>query len=476
MPQASIDPVVMAAATVMRLQTIVSREVAATEAAVVTVGALQAGTKENVIPDEAIIKLNVRTFDEDVRKRVLAAIERIVNAEAAASGAPRPPEITTLDHYPLNVNDGPASQRIAEAFRDALSCRSRPTHRPGPASEDFGCFGTEWHVPSVFWFVGGTDPDTYAKSQGSGPAQRIAGQSQSAFRAGHSPDVAYRRRSDGRRLACLAFAIRMGEGIEMISLNALLSVFDLGGTFVFAISGGSAGVNRRLDLFGVLVLSFVAGNVGGITRDLLIGAVPPAAIADWRYLTVSLLAGAITFFWYSGINRLSNPVLIFDAAGLAFFAVAGAQKAIAFGLNPLMSALLGMLTGIGGGMMRDVLLAEIPTVLRADLYAVAALVGASVVVIGAMLHLPSEARQWWARFCASGFVTWLSSTAGAFRSRTPDVNRPQKPKKPLPGSHPPDHLAAFLPQVRRFALSMDSSGKQSPWHFITSEAENNEVT
>ena len=105
MPQASIDPVVMAAATVLRLQTIVSREVAATEAAVVTIGVLQAGTKENVIPDEAIIKLNVRTFDAGVRKRVLAAIERIVNAEAAASGAPRKPEITPLDRYPLNVND-----------------------------------------------------------------------------------------------------------------------------------------------------------------------------------------------------------------------------------------------------------------------------------------------------------------------------------------------------------------------------------
>ena len=105
MPQASIDPVVMAAATVLRLQTIVSREIAATEAAVVTIGSLQAGTKENVIPDEAIIKLNVRTFDEGVRKRVLAAIERIVNAEAAASGAPKKPEITPLDRYSLVRND-----------------------------------------------------------------------------------------------------------------------------------------------------------------------------------------------------------------------------------------------------------------------------------------------------------------------------------------------------------------------------------
>jgi amidohydrolase len=117
MPQASIDPVVMAAATVTRLQTIVSRELAATEAAVVTVGSLQAGTKENVIPDEAVIKLNVRSFDEGVRKRVLAAIERIVRAEAAASGAPKPPEITPLDRYSLVVNDPAASRRVVGAFR-----------------------------------------------------------------------------------------------------------------------------------------------------------------------------------------------------------------------------------------------------------------------------------------------------------------------------------------------------------------------
>jgi hippurate hydrolase len=168
MPQASIDPVVMAAATVLRLQTIVSREVAAADAAVVTVGALQAGTKENVIPDEAVIKLNVRTFDEGVRKHVLAAIERIVNAEAAASGAPRPPEITPLDRYPLNVNDEAASRRIASAFRAYFS-DDRVRHTgPAPASEDFGCFGTGWYVPSVFWFVGGTDPATYAKAKEAG--------------------------------------------------------------------------------------------------------------------------------------------------------------------------------------------------------------------------------------------------------------------------------------------------------------------
>jgi uncharacterized membrane protein YeiH len=172
---------------------------------------------------------------------------------------------------------------------------------------------------------------------------------------------------------------------------SLLLVLDLLGTFVFAISGASAGVRRGLDLFGALVLSFVAGNFGGITRDLLIGSVPPAAISDWRYLAVSILAGVITFYWPSAVGKLSSPVLVFDAAGLALFAVSGAQKALVFGLNPVMAALLGMLTGVGGGMMRDVLVAEIPTVLRADIYAVAALLGAAVVVIGSQLDVPAIA-------------------------------------------------------------------------------------
>jgi hippurate hydrolase len=132
------------------------------------VGALQAGTKENVIPDEAILKLNVRTFDAGVRKRVLSAIERIVNGEAEASGAPRKPEITTLDHYPLNLNNPDASKRIVEAFRRHFGAERVRETGAAPASEDFGSFGTEWHVPSVFWFIGGTDPDTYAKAKEAG--------------------------------------------------------------------------------------------------------------------------------------------------------------------------------------------------------------------------------------------------------------------------------------------------------------------
>jgi amidohydrolase len=168
MPQSSIDPVVMSAATVLRLQTIVSREVAPTDAAVVTVGSLQAGTKENVIPDEALIKLNVRSFDEDVRKHVLAAIERIVNAEAEASGAPKKPEITLLDRYPLVKNDPEATERALAAFRSYFSADRVKDTQPTTASEDFGSFGTEWQVPSVFWFVGGTDPQTYARAKNAG--------------------------------------------------------------------------------------------------------------------------------------------------------------------------------------------------------------------------------------------------------------------------------------------------------------------
>src|SRR3954467_4415957 len=175
-----------------------------------------------------------------------------------------------------------------------------------------------------------------------------------------------------------------------ILINTLLVAFDLGGTFVFALSGAMAGVKHRLDLFGVLVLSFAAGNSGGIARDVMIGAVPPAALSDWRYVAVSMLAGLLIFFWHRAISRLRSPVIVFDAAGLALFAVSGASKALAFHAGPVAATLLGMLTGIGGGIVRDALLSEIPTVLRTELYAVAALTGSVVVVLGRILHFNSS--------------------------------------------------------------------------------------
>ena len=181
MPQTSIDPVVMAATTVMRLQTIVSREVAPTEAAVLTVGVLQAGDKENVIPDDAIIKLNVRTFDAGVRKRVLAAIKRIANAEADASGAPKPPAFTPLDRYALVTNDARATKRVVDAFRKRFSDQRVVQTEPTSASEDFGLYGTESHTPSVFWFIGCTDPALYAKAKAAGKLNEIPTNHNPAF-------------------------------------------------------------------------------------------------------------------------------------------------------------------------------------------------------------------------------------------------------------------------------------------------------
>lgn len=171
-------------------------------------------------------------------------------------------------------------------------------------------------------------------------------------------------------------------------VSTFLVVFDLTGTFVFALSGAAAAVKHRLDAFGVLVLCFAAGNAGGITRDIMIGALPPAAIRDWRYVAVSVLAGVITFFGYPLINRVKRPVLLFDAAGLGLFCVAGADKALAFHAGPVAATLLGMVTGIGGGMARDVLVMEVPTVLRTELYAVAALLGAVFTVCGQSLGMP----------------------------------------------------------------------------------------
>ena len=172
-------------------------------------------------------------------------------------------------------------------------------------------------------------------------------------------------------------------------IGPLLLGLDLGGTFVFALSGGMMAVRHRLDLFGVLVLSVAAATSGGIVRDVLLGATPPASIRDWRYMAVSLIAGAFTFYWCAILDRWRSSVLVLDAAGLSLFAVSGALKALAFGLNPMAAATLGVLTGIGGGVVRDLLVSEIPTVLHSEFYATAALTGASMVVVGSLAGIPS---------------------------------------------------------------------------------------
>ena len=165
----------------------------------------------------------------------------------------------------------------------------------------------------------------------------------------------------------------------------LLLALDLFGVFVFGLSGAAVAMRERLDFIGVLVLSLVTGLAGGIIRDVLIGAVPPDGIKDWRYLTVALGSGTFAYFVSGHLPKLKMTIVVLDAAGLGLFAVSGAEKALSFHLNPLASILLGVVTGAGGGIIRDVLVAKIPRVLQVEIYASAALVGAAVAVLGHVL-------------------------------------------------------------------------------------------
>ncbi len=165
--------------------------------------------------------------------------------------------------------------------------------------------------------------------------------------------------------------------------ETLLFAVDLAGTFLFAMEGATAAIRGNLDFFGLMVLAFATALGGGIIRDLLIGAVPPGSIRDWRYGATAFLGGAVVFFLFSFVRRIPVPMItVLDAAGLSLFAVSGAGKALAYEIHPFVAVLMGTITGVGGGTVRDVLLGQIPTVLRAEIYAVAALVGAAVMVIG----------------------------------------------------------------------------------------------
>jgi uncharacterized membrane protein YeiH len=171
--------------------------------------------------------------------------------------------------------------------------------------------------------------------------------------------------------------------------DVVLLAVDLVGTFVFAVEGALAGIRGELDLLGLLVLSFVTALGGGTVRDLLIGAVPPNSIRDWRYGATAFAGGGAVFCFYRAFEHVPLQVLItLDAAGLALFAVAGAGKALEFGINPMIAVLMGVLTGVGGGTIRDVLLTTVPGILNTDIYASAALLGAAVMVIGLALKVP----------------------------------------------------------------------------------------
>jgi uncharacterized membrane protein YeiH len=171
--------------------------------------------------------------------------------------------------------------------------------------------------------------------------------------------------------------------------DVVLLTVDLVGTFVFAVEGALAGIRGELDLLGLLVVSFVTALGGGTVRDLLIGAVPPNSIRDWRYGATAFAGGGAVFCFYQSFQHVPQQLLItLDAAGLALFAMAGAGKALEFGINPMIAVLMGVLTGVGGGTIRDVLMTRVPGVLNTDVYASAALVGAAVMVIGLALKAP----------------------------------------------------------------------------------------
>ena len=174
----------------------------------------------------------------------------------------------------------------------------------------------------------------------------------------------------------------------------LFDLVDLAGTFAFAISGATAARRCNLDLFGILAVAFITACGGGIARDLCIGAIPPAGLSDWRYLLTAMVAALLTIVAYRWVERLTYPVRLFDAMGLGLFAVYGAHKALAFGHNTEVAILLGMVTAIGGGMARDVLLARVSVVLQKEIYALAACAGAALTVIGEHYHWPAVWATW----------------------------------------------------------------------------------
>ena len=167
-----------------------------------------------------------------------------------------------------------------------------------------------------------------------------------------------------------------------------MTALDLAGTFVFALSGAVAGVRRELDLFGVVVTALAAGTAGGIVRDVLLDQSPPLALGDWRYVAACVLAGVVVLLWPRALGRAAAIVIMLDAAGLALFAVSGTTTALTLSVEPVGAILVGVLTAIGGGIARDLLVGEIPFVLRRDVYALAALAGAVVTVVGYQLSLP----------------------------------------------------------------------------------------
>ncbi|HET7301694.1 MAG TPA: trimeric intracellular cation channel family protein [Oleiagrimonas sp.] len=176
--------------------------------------------------------------------------------------------------------------------------------------------------------------------------------------------------------------------------HLLFNTIDLAGTFAFAISGALAARREKFDLFGVLAIAYITACGGGIARDVCIGAVPPAGLADWRYALVAVVAALATIVAYRQVERLTYPVRLFDALGLGLFAVYGAHKALALGMNAEVAILVGMLTAVGGGVARDMLLTRVPIIMQKEIYASAAFIGAALAVLGESLGWATIWSMW----------------------------------------------------------------------------------
>ena len=210
----------------------------------------------------------------------------------------------------------------------------------------------------------------------------------------------------------------------MLNGHALFTFLDLAGTFAFALSGAVAARERGLDWFGILVIAFTVACGGGVFRDLCIGAIPPAGLADWRYLATAVAAAVLTMASQGLVVRLAHPVVLFDTLGLGLFAVTGAQKALLSGSNAEVAVLMGMLTAVGGGVARDVLLNRVPVILQREIYASAALVGAAVATFGEQLGLASPVLTW----CAVAVCFVLRMASLRFQWNLPRFKRKNRPE------------------------------------------------
>jgi uncharacterized membrane protein YeiH len=216
-----------------------------------------------------------------------------------------------------------------------------------------------------------------------------------------------------------------GTPLSLAVLNghALFTVLDLAGTFAFALSGAVAARERGLDWFGIGVIAFTVACGGGVLRDLCIGAIPPAGLADWRYMAAAVVAAVLAAASNGIVRRLAHPVTLFDTLGLGLFAVTGAQKALLFGTNAEVAVLMGMVTAVGGGVARDVLLNRVPVILQREIYASAALVGAAIATFGDALGLASPALTW----CAVAACFALRMASLRYRWNLPRFKRQRRP-------------------------------------------------